>query len=153
MKRLDTLTPKVEFNEKLTALKNQFQTDMMQFYRVTDFQAFLKSYNLEIQRIDKRLKDFDHEFKLRDQHLDDLRGLIALRTLQTDFQDHLEYCKQYALYDQLLGLERKVFPMLDAFGLEMRAFKREREQHMQILLRYDQILLEKASKISLDQVK
>jgi hypothetical protein len=90
---LDTLTPKTEFNEKLNALKNQLQTEMMQFYRVSDFQAFLKSYNLEIQRIDKRLKDFDGEFKVRDQHIEEIRGLIELRTLQTDFQEHLEYCK------------------------------------------------------------
>ena len=37
--------------------------------------------------------------------------------------------------------------------MEMRLFKKEREEHMQILLHYDKVMLEKASKISLEEVK
>jgi hypothetical protein len=37
--------------------------------------------------------------------------------------------------------------------MEMRLFKQEREEHMRILLHYDKVLLEKASKISLEEVK
>jgi hypothetical protein len=37
--------------------------------------------------------------------------------------------------------------------MEMKLFKKEREEHMQILLHYDEVLLEKASKISMEEVK
>jgi hypothetical protein len=66
VKRLDAMTTKQEFNEKLTSTKNQLQTEMLAFYRVSDFQAFLKSHNAEITRIDKKLKDIDIMFKERD---------------------------------------------------------------------------------------
>ena len=66
VKRLDSMATKQEFNEKLTTTKNQLQTEMMAFYRTSDFQAFLKSHNAEITRIDKKLKDIDQMFKDRD---------------------------------------------------------------------------------------
>ena len=37
VKRLDSMTTKQEFNEKLTSTKNQLQTEMLAFYRVSDF--------------------------------------------------------------------------------------------------------------------
>ncbi len=37
VKRLDNMTTKTEFNEKLTSIKNQLQTEMLAFYRVADF--------------------------------------------------------------------------------------------------------------------
>jgi hypothetical protein len=47
-----------------------------------------------------------------------------------------------------VSLEKKIFPTLDRFSMEMRLFKQEREEHMRILLHYDKVMLEKASKIS-----
>jgi hypothetical protein len=37
VKRLDNMTTKQEFNEKLMSTKNQLQTEMLAFYRVSDF--------------------------------------------------------------------------------------------------------------------
>jgi hypothetical protein len=37
VKRLDNMTTKQEFNEKLISTKNQLQTEMLAFYRVSDF--------------------------------------------------------------------------------------------------------------------
>lgn len=37
VKRLDAMATKQEFNEKLTSTKNQLQTEMLAFYRVSDF--------------------------------------------------------------------------------------------------------------------
>jgi hypothetical protein len=37
VKRLDSMTTKQEFNEKLISTKNQLQTEMLAFYRVSDF--------------------------------------------------------------------------------------------------------------------
>ena len=55
--------------------------------------------------------------------------------------------------EDLLATEMKVLPALDSLYKEMANFKKEREEHMDILIRYDEVITDKASKYMLGDLR
>ena len=61
--------------------------------------------------------------------------------------------KTFALKEQINAFESKWVPNLESFTMSMNVFRVEREQHTQILLRYDEILSDKASKFQVFELR
>ena len=57
------------------------------------------------------------------------------------------------MYEDLKDLYDKVIPPLKAFDEEIQDISKEQEQQRQVVLRYDAILTEKASKFSVTDLE
>jgi len=53
----------------------------------------------------------------------------------------------------MVQFEEKWDPVLEKFNQQMTEFMRDRMQHTEILMRYDEVLMEKASKFNLAELR
>ena len=53
----------------------------------------------------------------------------------------------------MIKFEEKWDPILDKFNKQMNIFQKEREDHTNILMRYDEVIMEKASKFNLAELR
>jgi hypothetical protein len=53
----------------------------------------------------------------------------------------------------MTNFEEKWDPILDKFNEQMNIFLKEREDHTNILMRYDEVIMEKASKFNLAELR
>lgn len=75
--------------------------------------------------------------------------MLATKASDSDLKAVATDLTKFAFRSDLADLANKLLPELDTFRVEMYSFKKEREQHTEILLRYDEVILEKASKFQL----
>ena len=54
--------------------------------------------------------------------------------------------------EHIKEVEQKIMPKVENFRAELKTFYDENQQHRNILLRFDEVMLEKASKFAIEQV-
>ena len=159
IKTLETTIENYVDKSNLEDIKSEIQFKLeayvdLNFLNQEDFLSFKESYNLTKTKIDEDFKGLIHKFDTQHQvfkkSLSKLHEEFAEKPWKKGMQKVQQEVKLCSRLGDFKDLERAVYPKLVAYKDEVDIFAKKIYTFEAILQRYDEILLEKASK---DDVK
>ena len=152
-KVIEKLATKEETQKWIKTLKDTIYKDLEVYLKRLEFTEFVDRYNKEQKDLETKFKEIDQKFETDKADIKFLKSEVELRAYDEDFQDLLEHSKLFAYTKELEAVESRIFPLLQGFRNEMADFKIERQQHTKVLLRYDEVMSDKASKFSIHELR
>jgi hypothetical protein len=134
-------------------LKSNVYRDLLAYQKKDDTVSFIQRYEREQLVYFVKFAEYEARFSTNEQEAVYQKSLIVTKAEDVDLKSLAESTKKYAIKAEFEQLQNSVLPQLEAFKIEMFRFKLEREQHTDILMRYDEILLDKASKFNIAELR
>lgn len=77
---------------------------------------------------------------------------VSTKTGSTETENIKLKLKEFSLKKELKSLENKIVPPVDQFRVDINNFKAELVDHQQMIRRFDEVICQKASKTSIQEV-
>ena len=138
-KRIDEYDASMRATLKTYADREELQQMIQTFTSDLDTLKYRTNYaNTQLKEIRKTSTTLVQQMESK-ANMEDIRKLNK----RVDICVSLEHIKQ---------VEQKILPKVEEFRGDLNGFREENKQHRNILLRFDEVMLEKASKFAIEQI-
>ena len=142
---LHPLASKEHVSDKTAWLREKLEKDMTAFAMTTTLEKLRFSHD----HVQDRVGELERRVKENKQKGEELEGVKATKE---EVKRLWERLLDYSTLKQLAELENKVFPEIADFRVKIAQFDRENETAKGIIRGFDSVLLEKASKFSVEEL-
>ena len=107
-------------------LESQVYSDLKNYHKASDFQAFIKSYETQLKTISKKFIEQDDLFTKGDEETKVINERLDFKAEEADLQEHIEHSLLFAFKTEVKAVEHKVMPILASFTEDRKQFYLER---------------------------
>jgi len=141
----------------LEELQREFEETLLKYTKKKELKALSDNLNNQIQKLNEETKSLDESIKLSSKRSKEQSNKILLELKEKADQKDLEKVKiamiDKASRDELNKVWEEVQPKLEEFHEEIENFRATQQRQEEAVSRFDEILLDKASKLEVTDLK
>jgi len=147
----------VQVDEDIKLMAESIQRQLGKFIKNSQFDKHVEESSLEMEQLLKKISlatsDLKNMKTYSDYFSNKMKTKVEFSDLKVETDKIRDHFTKFWSYEHLQDLKNQVEPMVELVGVRLNQYQMNHEKNSAIIQRFDEVLLEKASKFNLEEIR
>ena len=139
--------------KEMSEIRSELEGSILSWVKRIELDKYFSNVDNRVNKINTELSLMLNKISKIDKEMRSMDVKLANRVIVSDYKyDTNLISKTYAKVTELNQTRNQVIPIVEDFKVLIESFKRSNEEHTEMIKRFDEILWDKASKVSITEI-